>query len=63
MLLLVKCCDNKMIKSPFNCGIFPLTQPQVANQQKNKKTPPNTTGMRRDSKAGIRVFGPTYLIF
>ena len=34
-LLLVKWYDNKMVKSPFNCVIFPLTQPQVANQQKN----------------------------
>ena len=33
-LLLVKWYDNKMVKSPFNCVIFPLTQPQVANQQK-----------------------------
>ena len=24
---------NKMVKSPYNCVIFPLTQPQVANQQ------------------------------
>ena len=23
-----------MVKSPFNCVIYPLTQPQVANQQK-----------------------------
>ena len=28
MLLLVKCYDNKMVKSPYNCVIFPLTQPQ-----------------------------------
>ena len=38
MLLLVKCYDKKMVKSPFNCVIFPLTQPQVANQQKNANT-------------------------
>ena len=24
---------NKMVKSPYNCVIFPLTQPQVAKQQ------------------------------
>ena len=36
-LLLVKCHDNKKIKSPYNWVISPLTQPQVANQQKNKK--------------------------
>ena len=33
-LVLVKCQDNKMVKSPYNCVILPLTQPQVANQQK-----------------------------
>ena len=32
-LLLVKCYDKKWFKSPFNCVIFPLTHPQVANQQ------------------------------
>ena len=31
--LLVKCYDNKMVKSPYNCVIFPLTQPLVDNQQ------------------------------
>ena len=36
MLLLVKCYDKKMVKSPYNCVIFPLTQPQVANQQQQK---------------------------
>ena len=36
-LLLVKCYDNKMAKSPYNCFIFPLNQPQVANQQQQKK--------------------------
>ena len=25
-----------LFKSPFNCVIFPLTQPQVANQQQQK---------------------------
>ena len=35
-LLLVKCNDNKMVKSPYNCVIFTLTQPQVANQQEKK---------------------------
>ena len=25
-----------MVKSPFSCAIFPLTQPQVANQQQQK---------------------------
>ena len=34
MLFLVKFYDNKMVKSPYNCVIFPLTQPQVANQKK-----------------------------
>ena len=34
MLLLVKCYDNKKIKSPYNWVISPLTQPEVANQQK-----------------------------
>ena len=33
-LLLVKCYDNKMVKLPYNCDIYPLTQPQVANQKK-----------------------------
>ena len=33
-LLLVKRCDNKKVKSPYNWVISPLTQPQVANQQK-----------------------------
>ena len=28
-MVLVKCYDNKMIKSPNNCVIYPLTQPQV----------------------------------
>ena len=37
MLVLVKCYDNKMVKSPYNCFILPLTQPQVANQKKKKK--------------------------
>ena len=36
-LLLVKWYDKKMVKSPFNCVIFPLTQPQVARQQQQKK--------------------------
>ena len=35
MLLLVKCYGNKMVKSPYNCVIYLLTQPQVANRQKN----------------------------
>ena len=25
-LVLVKCLDNKMVKPPYNCFIFPLTQ-------------------------------------
>ena len=25
-----------MVKSPFNCGIYPLNEPQVANQQQQK---------------------------
>ena len=36
-LLLVKWYDNKMVKLPFNCVIFPLTQPQVANKQEQPK--------------------------
>ena len=35
--LLVKCYDDKMVKSPFSWVIFPLTQPQVVNQKKKKK--------------------------
>ena len=35
-LLLVKCYDNKMVNSPFNYVISPLTHPQVANQQQQK---------------------------
>ena len=35
-LLLVKRYDNKMFKTSFNCVIFLLTQPQVANQQQKK---------------------------
>ena len=35
-LLLVKCYDNKMVKLPYNCDIYPLTQTQVANQKKIK---------------------------
>ena len=38
-LVLVKCQDNKMVKSPYNCFIFPLNQPQVANQQQKKIQP------------------------
>ena len=34
-LLLVKYNDNKMVKSPYNCVIFQLSQTHVANQQKN----------------------------
>ena len=36
-LLLLKCYDNKMAKSPFNWFILPLNQPEVANQQKKTK--------------------------
>ena len=36
-LLLVKCCDNKKVKSPYNWVIFLLTQPQVANQQQQQQ--------------------------
>ena len=35
--LMVKCYDKKMVKSPFNWVIFPLTQLQVANQQQQQK--------------------------
>ena len=35
-LLLVKCYDNKKVKSPYNWVISPLTQSQVANKQTNK---------------------------
>ena len=34
-LLLVKCYDNKKVKSSYNWVISPLAQPQVTNQQKN----------------------------
>ena len=30
--------NNRIVKSPNNCVIYPLTQPQVANQQKNAPT-------------------------
>ena len=33
MLVLEKCLDNKMVKSPYNRVIQTLTQPQVARQQ------------------------------
>ena len=36
-LLLVKWYDIKMVKSPYNCVIYLLTQPLVANQQEKKK--------------------------
>ena len=36
MLVLVKSYDNKKAKSPFSWVILPLTQPQVANQQKKE---------------------------
>ena len=36
-LLLVKCYDSKKVKSPYKWVIYPLTQPQVANQQQQKK--------------------------
>ena len=32
----------KWFKPPFNCVIFPLTQPQVANQQKKKNNQEQT---------------------
>ena len=31
-----KCNDNKMVKSPLTWVIYPLTLPQVANQQQQK---------------------------
>ena len=34
VLVLVKCLDNKMVKSPYNWVILPLIQPKVANPQK-----------------------------
>ena len=37
MQWLVKCYDNKMVKSPLTWVIYLLTQPQVANQQKEKE--------------------------
>ena len=37
MLVLVKCLDNKKVKPPYNWVIFPLTQPQVANQRKKQQ--------------------------
>ena len=45
MLLLVKCCDNKMANLPFNLIFLPLIKPQVANkQQKNNQTNMSTDG-------------------
>ena len=38
MLLLAKCYDKKWFISPYNWVIYPLTQPQVANQKKSFKT-------------------------
>ena len=32
--MLVKCFDNNKVKSPCNWVIYPLTQPQVANNNK-----------------------------
>ena len=43
-LLLVRCYDNKKVKSPYNWVIYPLTQPQVANQQK-KYRPSNAINL------------------
>ena len=45
MSLLVKCYDNKMVKSPFILIIVYLIKPQMANQQQKKQktitlTPP-----------------------
>ena len=37
VLFLVKSYDYKMAKSPYNLIICPLIDPQVDNQQKNKK--------------------------
>ena len=37
MLLLVKCYDNKKVKSPYNLVTSRLTQPGVANKQKQLK--------------------------
>ena len=37
-LLLVKCYDDKKVKSPYNWVISLLTQPEVANQQQQQKT-------------------------
>ena len=34
-LLLIRCLTIKQFKSPYRCVIFPLTQPQVANQKKS----------------------------
>ena len=34
MQFLVKCNDNKMVKLPYNLIIYPLTKPQVTDQQK-----------------------------
>ena len=36
-LLLVKFYDNKMVKSPYNCVIYLLTQTQVAYEQQQQK--------------------------
>ena len=40
MQLLVKCYDNKNVKSPYNWVISHLTQPQVANKQTKKLSNP-----------------------
>ena len=40
-----------MVKSPFNCVIFLLTQPHVANQQKRIKTKRNKIGKEERNKS------------
>ena len=39
-----------MVKSPYNFVIFPLTQPQVANQQQQKKIQLSVFDERKSGK-------------
>ena len=48
MLLLVKCYDKKRFMSLYNWVIYPLTQPQVANQQKKIKEQHNRFCVQSD---------------
>ena len=50
MLLLVKCYDKKWFLSPYNWVIYPLTQPQVANQQKKHNFEPTSNNPTKSLK-------------